>query len=727
MANSSSLAAPPRRVSHSLVTVPLSLYAGGNLSNQGMENVMRLLAVLAALLTANCLLAAPLADRVPADAIVYVGWQGATAAKPAYDGSLLKQFVDGGDLAQAPQYLDRLLTRISKENAGVAELSRTLRPVLGTIWDSPVALYMGPAAGGNDVCTALIIDAGSTAADTSAKLQQALAKQPPGGPLAVKTAGQIVVLGANVDDALLSRLAAPAAAGDSLASDANFTAAAKKVSGDAALTVYLNIDAFRMQLDRRNHGDWPAVRDALQLQGLHYFISACGFDGRQWNTQMFLAAPAPRQGLATLFDAQPLSDELLRVIPRSASLVITCQFDLARSIKEVRSILARTDSQAAAKFNQALGAARLTTSVDLENGLGAALGSQWALYAAPNIGGNRALGWVIANRLRDPAAAERAMTAMENALTNLASAGLRGNKMQLRAYRVSRGDINVHYLGLAAVSPAWTIRDGTLYMALYPQVALAAAESAAAGTPSLLDSPLLAGAGKLAGAKPAGISFVDLPATCADGYGTALLLSRYLLGLSDMFGAQSPAMIIPPLNKLQPIMQPSLAASWTDESGWYSHGNEPFPCSILLSGDVSLVSGMSQGFLAAVVLPQFTGAGDQARMNAVLSTTQTLRSQFELYKLNHADAYPDFEVYPRWEQLLQRTDEEGVPTPNGRYGPYLQSAPANALNGYSGVEVLNAAPAAGYKSSRPGIGWIFVKDSGRLYPTDHNGAIMMLR
>ena len=46
------------------------------------------------------------------------------------------------------------------------------------------------------------------------------------------------------------------------------------------------------------------------------------------------------------------------------------------------------------------------------------------------------------------------------------------------------------------------------------------------------------------------------------------------------------------------------------------------------------------GILAAIVIPQFTEASDSARESALVSDLQTLRSQIELYKIQHHDRLP---------------------------------------------------------------------------------------
>src|ERR1017187_3807990 len=46
------------------------------------------------------------------------------------------------------------------------------------------------------------------------------------------------------------------------------------------------------------------------------------------------------------------------------------------------------------------------------------------------------------------------------------------------------------------------------------------------------------------------------------------------------------------------------------------------------------------GILAAIVIPQFTEASNDARISALQSDLQTCRSQFELYKVQHLENYP---------------------------------------------------------------------------------------
>jgi general secretion pathway protein G len=87
------------------------------------------------------------------------------------------------------------------------------------------------------------------------------------------------------------------------------------------------------------------------------------------------------------------------------------------------------------------------------------------------------------------------------------------------------------------------------------------------------------------------------------------------------------------------------------------------------------------GILAAIVIPQFTNASQDARKNSLTSQLQTIRSQIELYKLQHRDTLPD--LITSWDQLTMKTDEDGNTTNADatllKFGPYLQANPVNPI------------------------------------------------
>src|SRR5271154_3169812 len=81
------------------------------------------------------------------------------------------------------------------------------------------------------------------------------------------------------------------------------------------------------------------------------------------------------------------------------------------------------------------------------------------------------------------------------------------------------------------------------------------------------------------------------------------------------------------------------------------------------------------GILAAIVIPQFTNASNDARNNSIASTLQTIRSQIELFKIQHADT-PPASAGCLWTVLGGRTstaDTTGTDAATtATFGPYVQ-------------------------------------------------------
>jgi general secretion pathway protein G len=109
------------------------------------------------------------------------------------------------------------------------------------------------------------------------------------------------------------------------------------------------------------------------------------------------------------------------------------------------------------------------------------------------------------------------------------------------------------------------------------------------------------------------------------------------------------------------------------------------------------------GILAAIVIPQFTNASNDARNNSVASTLQTIRSQIELFKIQHADTAP--QLGTAWAVMLNKstTTETGTAAGAGtNFGPYLQQAPVNPANGSSAIGAAAATT----------VGWVYSSSGG---------------
>ena len=128
------------------------------------------------------------------------------------------------------------------------------------------------------------------------------------------------------------------------------------------------------------------------------------------------------------------------------------------------------------------------------------------------------------------------------------------------------------------------------------------------------------------------------------------------------------------------------------------------------------------GILAAIVIPQFTSASQDARKNSLTSQLQTLRSQLELYKLQHLDQMPSTLIASpfNWSQLTAKSDSLGATGTGTAYpfGPYLQADPVNPLNNFTTVLVGSTEYVGGDAvSGATNRGFVINSANGKIWGT----------
>ena len=122
------------------------------------------------------------------------------------------------------------------------------------------------------------------------------------------------------------------------------------------------------------------------------------------------------------------------------------------------------------------------------------------------------------------------------------------------------------------------------------------------------------------------------------------------------------------------------------------------------------------GILAAIIIPQFTDASNEARTSSMNSNLQTLKSQMELYKVQHLDLYPFDQdddgaldaVADIRTRLTTKTDETGAG--GGNLGPYMQEVPLNPFADNDPAVIGDAAAPAGTED------WLVDLTTGAITP-----------
>jgi general secretion pathway protein G len=115
------------------------------------------------------------------------------------------------------------------------------------------------------------------------------------------------------------------------------------------------------------------------------------------------------------------------------------------------------------------------------------------------------------------------------------------------------------------------------------------------------------------------------------------------------------------------------------------------------------------GILAAIVVPQYVSAEEDAKLSNLMSNLQSIRAQLELYKLQHDltahnNSYPT-NINP---QLTRKTRANGIIHPSGSYGPYLTIFPPNPF--------VDDPVKAVKTDSAAGSGWSYTPKTGVIVP-----------
>jgi hypothetical protein len=132
----------------------------------------------------------PLVDRVPDDAIVYVGWRGAGSAVPGYEQSHLKALLASSNIpAVFNDLVPRLLAKAAKEGGTeAAQVVDAFNMLAKPMWKYPTAMYLAMNVDGPEPMprAALMCQAGADAAAIQKKIDDLLA-QADRPPVPVKT------------------------------------------------------------------------------------------------------------------------------------------------------------------------------------------------------------------------------------------------------------------------------------------------------------------------------------------------------------------------------------------------------------------------------------------------------------------------------------------------------------------------------------------------------------
>jgi hypothetical protein len=586
-----------------------------------------------------------LSDHIPGDAILYIGWQGTDAPGSAYDGSHTQAILDASQLRQfLNESFPKLIDRVAQQDKDAADILQTVMDLSGTALRHPTALYFGgmDATGGQPMPkVAWICDAGSDAAALTQKINDLLAKGGPGVPFKCATVGQTVVVS----------IAPMAEHPDNpLSANKDFTAVIGQLNQQPMGVFYMNgtaawafVDQMMQMAPPEAQQHWPQLRDALGLSGVKAIAATCGFDGKNWSSQLMVAAPQPRSGALAAMTTEPLADDLINLIPQSSTMAGAGSFDVAGFVAGILNLVQQLHPDVAVQVQQGIAQANQMLGIDIQKDFLGSFGTQWAYYTDPTAIGNGLMGLTIMNRPKNAAQLQAALEKIEGFANAMLLQQLQQAHVTVAFRQTTVNNTTVHYLATPLFSPAWAIQNGTWYWGLFPDVPAAALKRPAGG-PSIHDNPAYQQVMKELGApnQVQSFSFVDLPKTVPMTYQALIMISRLYGGLGDLAGMESPAMLLPPLDVLEAQTEPAGAIAWSDDAGFHAKAIAPYPgAEALASGQTMSPAMVGEGALmASVMLPSMNRARSTANRVKSASNMRQIGQAILLYSNDNNGAYP---------------------------------------------------------------------------------------
>lgn len=618
---------------------------------------------------------APLADKLPASSLFYLGWGGAGPNKADIEKTALYKL--GHDPEIKPHIdamwgqLEAFLKRMGNENlpAGVYDDIRSL--VVDVVFDRPWAASLvdvklpADRHGVPTVEAVLLIDLGDKA-DAATNHMDHLLKSTLPGPLfeAIKPVDVrgvamkslqvapvaptvfwgvaknhlVIALGQGPAETVVDLLNGKG--GANLLAEPQFAKLIAKTGGGIYYG-YLNVSKFRTEVmpgllamagdDGQMIGK---IVKALGVDAIDAIGGALRLDGLEMVQNAYVLTPTGKPGLLVLADQAPIRKEMLSVVPEDATFAFIASVNRVKIIDELEKQLAALPEAKAAyegirkKIEDAAG------GLNLREDLAAALGDGVAIYNAPSAGGFLFTTLTVVGEVKDAAKLRASLGKIETGV--LAALGSRNVSVKSEKFK----DVEYRYVtttGLPMpIAPAWCVTDKYVAVSLFPQSLKAAIAQIDAGKKgSLAGNDWVAN--ELAGeAKDASmLCYVNQKQLLRIVYPILLPLWQTGCSMAGSVGIQLDVNALPRLETLLGYTSDSLLAVVPDKEGIMIVQRDPS----LPTVGALLMAAPAMAVAAAV--PAMASAKGSAQRTASLHNLMSIGVALNVYKAENDQKMPD--------------------------------------------------------------------------------------
>jgi hypothetical protein len=437
--------------------------------------------------------AATSSDKLlPAGALLYIGWDGLSAHRAAWEKTAAYQAIVKSGLSDIfPKLLEMIEEQAAQNGLPGDDISEVVRHLLQAGFSLAVA---APADQGRpQPQLTIVVPGGATAIPTLnqlvAQIGIAQVDTSDDGAFSVSRAttpalagvdigwfaqGQSLVLavGPGAVDAAVNVASGRAPA---LSTSAVWKRYSTKTEYESAFTAWIDLASIRQLAGGFPVGGGPngptTVSDVLKLLGLEQIGPAAyrlGFKGKALWSETTIEAPSPRTGLLAFADGKPLAAEELPPLPAGTDGFYAARLDwsglsgaLIRIGTGLGRLMGAPDAPSADEF---VAKAQEELGFDLQKELFDTLGDVMTLYGDTRQG-MFGMGMGLAISVKDHKTLRRTL---DKLLTRLAQEA--GRDIRIRGTRKLGRTVNaLEFRDFPILSPALTLDEKWLVVGLYPQ------------------------------------------------------------------------------------------------------------------------------------------------------------------------------------------------------------------------------------------------------------------
>ncbi len=422
-----------------------------------------------------------------------------------------------------------------------------------------------------------------------------------------------------------------------------------KIPGESVFTTFLDtkvaLTIGRHLLDREAGpdlrtllGQWDKVLDEVGVGNVKGIAEKTSIEDKQFVTRSLLRTDGPPKGLLALAGAAAVDDAVLKTIPLDAMAATAFRLDLAKTYDQVKgSAIAIAGNDAKQGFDQLeQGAEGL--GLPIKDVLGP-LGDQWVIYNAQSHGGFALTGWTLIGTIREPDKFGRSLKTVRN----LVIKGVGGDGDRPKIHTMEVDGVTIEYLQAARwdwpFPSAWAVVGDKFIVALYPQLVEDAVRQIQKPEKTILDNPNFVAARKRSGgAGP--LVYLSGPEVVNNLYPIGLVLLQFLNGMGGGFRdledgtRDSMAELLPSMRRL------------IDYVGYDAVGVKATPNGLLKTRTVAnpLLSPLawvdSPVIWIALGIPGMSGAEDAADRTKSATNLRQIGQGILLYSNENKGNYP---------------------------------------------------------------------------------------